>query len=76
MSRPLSNLPSDLAFCLLTPPIAAFAWWLLSKGWTSSLGTSNDPVVEGWTSDGWKYVLGILYAIAASMLVYAYFIKG
>jgi hypothetical protein len=76
MSRPLSNLPSDLAVCLLAPPAIALLWWLLSKRWTSLLGTTNNPAVQGWTCAGWKLVLGILYAMAITMLIYAYFIKA
>jgi hypothetical protein len=66
----------QLAIGILGPPIMAFLWWLTSKGNASSLGTDDNPAVQGWISDGWKYVLGICYAVVILMFIYAYFIKA
>lgn len=71
-----SHLWSDLLWIVLVPPMSAFLWLLLSRGWTASFGTSDDDAVKGWTQSGFWIVLSVSYVIAIGMLLYAYLVQG
>ena len=76
MSRSISNLPNDIAWCLLVPPTMTCIEGLLPKGWTRTLGTSDSLTVQAWTKSGRRFLLIALCAIAVLMLIYAYFFKA
>jgi hypothetical protein len=69
-----SSLLHDLLWAIFVPPCGALAWLIASRGWTSSLGNTDDPAVSGWTQSGFRVVLILLYAIVLAMLIYKYFI--
>ena len=69
-----ASLFHDLLLFMVIPPLGAFAWLLLSRGWTNALGTSDSEVVKGWTNSGFWKVLIALYAVCLAMLVYNYFL--
>ena len=62
-------------FYILVPPVMACLWYLLARGWTGALGTSNQPRVRGWTRGGFWILLGAMYVLVAGILIYAHFIK-
>jgi hypothetical protein len=74
MTRP-DALPliQQIVLDLLAPPAITFIWWLLSRGKAYQLGENSNPAVQGWLSDGWKYLLAILYLVAISITIYGYF---
>ena len=68
-----SSLLHDLILFVLIPPIGTFAWLLFSRGWTGSLGTSDNTTVKGWTKSGFWIVLALLYIVCFAMMIYKYF---
>ena len=70
------ELISDLIWVLLVPPAVTFGWLILSRGWTSVLGTSDSTVVRGWTKSGFWIVLILSYVVSIGLFVYAYFLRG
>jgi hypothetical protein len=74
MTRPNAlPLSQQILLDVFAPPALTLIWWLLSKVKSYQLGTDNNPAVQGWIEDGWKYLLGALYAVVISITLYAYF---
>lgn len=58
---------------VFAPPFVLGIWWLLSRNLQSALGTTNDPVVQGWTAPMAKFLLVAMYVICFGITAYAYF---
>jgi hypothetical protein len=59
---------------IFMPPIVTGIWWLMSRGLTNTLGTTESPTVKGWTKSlGW-FILVALYVVALVLFVGAHFI--
>jgi len=68
-------LYEQILVLIFLPPIITGIWWLMSRGLTNTLGTTDSPTVQGWTSSlGW-FILGALYVIGVAFFLYAHFIK-
>lgn len=60
---------------VLVPPIMACLWYLLSRGWTGALGTTNRPRVRGWLRGGFWILMGAMYVLMGAIFFYKHFIK-
>jgi hypothetical protein len=59
---------------VLSPPLSAGAWWLLSRGWGQSVqGGSVSQRTRTRQTWGFWIVLALGYLVTISMAVYAYF---
>jgi hypothetical protein len=54
------------------PAVCAGAWWLLSRGLSNTLGTTDRPGVRRMTKIMFWFVLVAAYVMMFSMTFYAY----
>lgn len=71
-----SRLVSDALWVLLVPPGMTAAWYVLSRGWTNMLATTNTPVVKGWMRSGTWILMVALYIVGIAFFIYAHFLKS
>ena len=62
----------QLAIVFLGPPIMAFAWWLLSRGWGKAVqgGTVSEKTRHRQKLEFW-FLLIVMYVISLGMVFYA-----
>jgi hypothetical protein len=64
-------LGQQIALDLVAPPIVTAIWWLLARGWTHLLGTTD--WAQGWRRRATLAVLIGAYFIMISVTIYGYF---
>lgn len=67
-------LNQQVLVLIFMPPIVTGIWWLMSRGLTDTLGTTDSPTVKGWTKSlGW-FILMALYLLSFVLFLGAHFL--
>lgn len=59
---------------IFMPPIVTGVWWLMSRGLTDTLRTTDSPAVQGWTKSAGWLILVALYIVSLALFLGAHFI--
>jgi hypothetical protein len=63
-------LYEQILFDVLIPPAGTAVWWLMSRGWSSAMGTTDSHAVRGWTQSGFWILLCAAYILMFSITIY------